>query len=154
MLDKDLAVLYEVSTSNLNLAVKRNKNRFPIYFIFQVSKKEFQSLILQNAISKIEGRGGTRKLPYAFTAQGVSMLSGVLKSEIAVQVHIRIIRVFAKIKEMLLTHKDILLKLEKIETKMNSQDEDIQLLFRYLKQLINPVQPSGRRIGFRRKNEE
>ena len=80
MLDKDLAELYGVTTGNLNLAVKRNKKRFPADFIFQLTKEEFETLILQNAISKSKGRGGTRKLPFAFTEQGVSMLSGVLNS--------------------------------------------------------------------------
>ena len=115
MLDSDLASLYGVTTGNLNLAVKRNKDRFPNDFMFQLTKEEFESLILQNAISKKQGRGGTRKLPFAFTEQGVSMLSGVLNSGTAVQVHIQIIRVFAKMKEILLTHKDILLKLEKLK---------------------------------------
>jgi ORF6N domain len=154
MLDKDLAELYNVSTGNLNLAVKRNKKRFPADFIFQLTKKEFESLILQNAISKTAGRGGTRKLPYVFTEQGVSMLSGVLNSVIAIHVHIQIIRVFAKMREMLFTHKDILLQLEKIEKKMTGHDEDIVLIFEYLKQLLNPPQVPRQRIGFRRKDEE
>ena len=113
MLDKDLADLYRVTTGNLNLAVRRNKKRFPADFIFQLTKNEFEDLMLRNAISKQLGRGGTRKLPFAFTEQGVSMLAGVLKSDIAVQVHIQIIRVFAKMREMLLLHKDILLQVEK-----------------------------------------
>ena len=84
----------------------------------------------------------------------LSMLSGVLNSEIAVRVHIQIIRVFAKMKEMLLTHKDILLQLEKIETKLTGYDDDIRLIFKYLKQLLNPPQQPRTKIGFRRKNEE
>ena len=154
MLDKDLAELYGVTTGNLNLAVKRNKKRFPSDFIFQLTKEEFEALILQNAISKKQSRGGTRKLPYAFTEQRVSMLSGVLNSEIAIQVHIQIIRVFAKMREMLLTHKDILLQLEKVEKKLTGHDEDIALIFGYLKKLLNPPQPPRQRIGFRRKDEE
>ena len=109
MLDRDLAELYAVTTGNLNLAVKRNKGRFPDDFMFRLNKNEFQSLILQSAISKKQGRGGIRKFPSAFTEQGVSMLSGVLNSEMAIRVHIQIIRVFAKMRELLLTHKDILL---------------------------------------------
>ena len=154
MLDKDLAELYGVTTGNLNLAVKRNKKRFPADFIFQLTKEEFETLILQNAISKSKGRGGTRKLPYAFTEQGVSMLSGVLNSNIAIQVHIQIIRVFAKMREMLFTHKDILLQLEKVEKKLTGHDEDIAVIFQYLKKLLNPQQPSRPRIGFKRNNEE
>ena len=154
MLDRDLAELYGVTTSNLNLAVRRNKDRFPEDFIFQLTKEEFQSLILQSAISKKQGRGGIRKLPNVFTEQGVSMLSGVLNSETAIRVHIQIIRVFAKMRELLLTHKDILLQLEKIEKKLTGHDGDLQLIFQYLKQLLNPTQPPRRKIGFRRKNEE
>ena len=154
MLDKDLAELYGVTTGNLNLAVKRNKKRFPADFIFQLTKEEFETLILQNAISKSKGSGGTRKLPFAFTEQGVSMLSGVLNSGIAIQVHIQIIRVFAKMREMLFTHKDILLQLEKIEKKLTGHDEDIAIIFQYLKKLLNPPQPPRQRIGFKRNNEE
>jgi hypothetical protein len=154
MLDKDLAELYGVTTGNLNLAVKRNKKRFPADFIFQLTKEEFENLILQNAISKSKGRGGTRKMPFAFTEQGVSMLSGVLNSGIAIQVHIQIIRVFAKMREILFTHKDILLQLEKIEKKLTGHDEDIAIIFQYLKKLLTPPQPPRTRIGFRRNDEE
>jgi len=153
MIDKDLAGLYGVTTGNLNLAVKRNKKRFPDDFIFQLTKEEDELLTLQSAISKKPGRGGTRKLPYAFTEQGVSMLSGILNSEIAIQVHIQIIRVFAKMRELLLAHKDILQQLEKIEKKLTGHDEDIALIFQYLKKLLNPPQPPRPKIGFRRNNE-
>jgi phage regulator Rha-like protein len=154
MLDRDLADLYGVTTSNLNLAVKRNKSRFPEDFMFQLTNDEFQSLILQFAISKKQGRGGVRKLPYVFTEQGVSMLSGVLNSETAIRVHIQIIRIFAKMRELLLTHKDILLQLEKIENKLTGHDADIILIFQYLKQLLNPPQTPRNKIGFKRKGEE
>ena len=101
------------------------------------------------------GRGKYPKyLPMAFTEQGVSMLSGVLNSETAIRVHVQIIRVFAKMRELLLTHKDILLQLEKIEKKLAGHDEDIQLIFQYLKKLLNPPHPPRRKIGFRRKDEE
>jgi hypothetical protein len=106
--------------------------------------------MFQNGISSW---GGTRKLPRAFTEQGVAMLSGVLNSKTAVRVHIQIIRVFAKMKQMLLTHKDILLQLEKIEKKLSGYDEDIQLIFQCLKRLLNPPQLSRQKIGFRRKDE-
>jgi CRISPR/Cas system-associated exonuclease Cas4 (RecB family) len=153
MIDRDLAVLYQVTTGNLNLSVKRNRKRFPDDFIFQLTQEEHNSMILQSAISKKQGRGGTRKLPFAFTEQGVSMLSGVLNSEVAIQVHIQIIRVFAKMRELLLTHKDVLLQLEKIEKKLTGYDEDIAVIFEYLKKLLNPPQPPRQRIGFRRKDE-
>src|SRR6478752_4389245 len=97
---------------------------------------------------------GLRKLPFVFTEQGVAMLSGVLNSAVAIKVHIQIIRVFAKMKELLLTHKDILLQLEKLENKFESHDEQIQLIFEYLKELLNPPQPARNPIGFRREKRE
>jgi len=134
MLDRDLAELYDVSTGNLNKAVKRNMLRFPSDFMFQLNQKEFKDLIFQNGTSSW---GGTRKLPNAFTEQGVAMLSSVLNSERAVLVNIHIIRVFTRIREMLSTHKDILLKLEQLERKVVQQDDDIRLIFDYLKELLN-----------------
>jgi len=153
MLDRDLAELYDVETKRLNEAVRRNIDRFPEDFMFELTQDEFDSLRSQIATSK-KGRGGVRYLPIAFTEQGVSMLSGVLNSETAIRVHIQIIRVFAKMRELLLTHKDILLQLEKIEKKLVGHDEDITLIFEYLKQLLNPPQPPRRKIGFKRKDEE
>jgi hypothetical protein len=150
MLDEDLGQLYQVETRRLNEQVKRNVDRFPEDFMFQLTMEEFENLKSQNATSSW---GGRRKLPNAFTEQGVSMLSGVLNSAVAIRVHIQIIRVFARMKEMLLTHKDILLQLEKIERKLTGHDEDIQLIFKYLKQLFNPAQQPRKRIGFRRNNE-
>jgi hypothetical protein len=151
MLDRDLAKLYGVTTGNLNKAVSRNIDRFPDDFMFTLTKEELNNLIFQNGISSW---GGTRKLPRAFTEQGVAMLSGVLNSETAVRMHIQIIRVFAKMKEMLLTHKDILLQLEKIEKKLSGHDEHIQLIFKYLKQLLNPPQQQRKRIGFKTSNQD
>jgi len=154
MLDRDLAELYGVQTKVLNQAVKRNIDRFPEDFMFQLTMKEWESLRSQ-IVTLENGRGKYPKYqPTAFTEQGVSMLSGVLNSETAIRVHIQIIRVFAKMRELLLTHKDILLQLEKIEKKLTGHDEDIQLIFQYLKQLLNPPQPPRRKIGFRRKGEE
>ena len=153
MLDSDLAALYGTETKAIKQAVKRNIDRFPGDFMFEITMEELKSLRSQIVTSKT-GRGGARYLPMAFTEQGVSMLSGVLNSETAIRVHIQIIRVFAKMRELLLTHKDILLQLEKIEKKLSKHDEDIQLIFQYLKQLLNPQQPPLRKIGFRRKNEE
>ena len=99
MLDKDLAELYGVTTGNLNKAVKRNLNRFPEDFMFRLTKEEYESLIFQIGISK--GRGGNRFLPYAFTEQGVAMLSSVLNSETAIQINIGIIRAFVEVRKML-----------------------------------------------------
>ena len=150
MLDSDLAELYNVPTKRLNEQVKRNLERFPDDFMFQLSTVEFENLKSQNATSSW---GGKRKLPYAFTEYGVLMLSGVLKSPTAIQVNIRIMRVYTKLREMILTHKDILLKLEQMETQVLQNSEDIQMIFSALKQLLNPEQPPRRRIGFNVKDE-
>ncbi len=151
MLDKDLAELYDVSTGNLNKAVKRNLVRFPVDFMVQLTNKEFKDLIFQNGTSSW---GGTRKMPYAFTEQGVAMLSSVLSSERAVLVNIHIIRVFTRMREMLLTNKDILLKLEKLERKTIQYDDDIKVIFQYLKELLSPKTEPRRRIGFIQKSVE
>lgn len=154
MLDKDLAALYQVETRQLNQAVKRNADRFPDDFLFQLSISEWEFLRSQIVILE-KGRGNYSKyIPYVFTEQGVSMLSGVLNSTIAIGVHIQIIRVFAKMRELLLTNKEILLQLEKMERKLNGHDADIKLIFNYLKKLLNPSNPPRQRIGFRRKNEK
>ena len=158
MLDKDLAEMYGVEVRALNQAVKRNIDRFPKDFIFTLSKTEFQNLKSQIVISSLPagkaGWGGRRKLPTAFTEQGVSMLSGVLNSAVAIQVHIQIIRVFTKMKEILLSNKDILLKLEKMEKDVKENKKDIAMIFEALKQLLNPAQPKRRPIGFNRKEDE
>ncbi len=151
MLDKDLAELYGVTTGNLNKAVQRNFSRFPGDFMFQLSKEEFDNLIFQSGTSSW---GGTRKLPYCFTEQGVAMLSGVLNSDRAIDVNIRIIRIFARMRELLLTHKDILLKLEQMEQKVTQHDDDVRLIFQYLRQLLNPPASQPKRIGYRRKDEQ
>jgi len=151
MLDRDLAELYGVETKVLNQAVKRNAARFPQDFMFQLTQGEFENLKSQFVTSSW---GGIRKLPYGFTEQGVSMLSGVLNSETAIRVHIQIIRVFAKMRKLLLTHKDILLQLEKMEKKLTGHDEDIALIFEYLKKLLNPPQTPRNKVGFRRKDEK
>ncbi|MEY4876979.1 MAG: hypothetical protein RL708_2128 [Bacteroidota bacterium] len=136
MLDRDLAELYGVPTSQLNQAVKRNIERFPKDFVFQLTKQEVENWISQFVISNSE-KMGLRKLPYAFTEHGILMLSSVLKSEKAVQVNIHIMRIFSKTRELLLTHKDILLKLEQMDKKVSGHDKQIKMLFDYLKQLID-----------------
>jgi hypothetical protein len=152
MMDKDLAKLYNVDTRNLNKAVKRNSKRFPDDFMFQLTEEEIEILMFQNGTSSW---GGTRKLPYVFTEQGVAMLSGILNSDIAIEVNIRIIRIFTKLREMLLTHKDILLKLEQLERQVVQNSDDIQRIFTALKELlIPPEQKERQRIGFRRKDED
>jgi len=159
MLDKDLAVLYHVETKRLKERVNRNRERFPDDFVLQLTKDEFENLRSQFATSSSSAGksdwGGIRYLPMAFTEQGVAMLSSVLNSPTAIQVNIQIIRVFTKMRALLLTHKDILLQLEKIEMKLGKHDEQIALVFEYLKKLLTPPPPPPPRqqIGFRRKDE-
>jgi hypothetical protein len=152
MLDIDLAELYQVETKRLNEQVKRNAGRFPDDFMFQLSDGEWESLRSQIATSK-KGRGGRRYAPLAFTEHGVLMLSSVLNSERAIQVNIQIMRVYTKLKGMLLTHKDILLKLEKLERKSDNHDENFKIVFDYLKELLNPPTEPMRKIGFTQKGK-
>ena len=147
MLDADLADLYEVPVRVLNQAVKRNIERFPVDFMFQLTKKEDESLRSQIVILK-KDRGVHRKyLPYVFTEQGVAMLSGVLNSRRAVQVNIEIIRAFVKLREMLATHKDLAKKLEEIEKKY---DKQFKIVFDAIRELMKPPEPKRRQIGFRK----
>lgn len=149
MLDRDLAELYGVETRVLKQSVKRNIERFPDDFMFELTKEEFKNLRSQIVTSRW---GGERYQPFAFTEQGVAMLSSVLNSTQAIEVNIRIIRIFTKMREVLLTHKDILLKLEQLERKSNKHDESIQLIFQALKQFLNPPQPSRKKIGYEQGN--
>ena len=153
MLDRDLAELYGVETKRLKEAVRRNIDRFPEDFLFEMSSGELEDWRTQFATSNSE-KMGLRRPPFCFTEQGVAMLSSVLNSETAIRVNIQIIRVFTKMRELLLTHKDILLQLEKMEKKLTGHDEDLQLIFQYLKQLLNPPQLPRNKVGFRRKDEK
>ena len=146
MVDKDLAQMYNVEVKRLNEAVKRNSARFPEDFMFQINDEEWLNLKSHFATSSW---GGTRKLPYAFTEQGVAMLSSVLGSETAIQVNIQIIRVFIKMKQLLLDNKDLFLKIERIERKLTDHDKDIQNIFTVLKKLLQPAEPVKRNpVGF------
>jgi len=152
MLDKDLAELYQVSTGRLNEQVKRNMDRFPPDFMFQLREDEFNDLISQIAISSW---GGRRTLPYAFTEHGVLMLSSVLSSETAIKANIQIMRIYTKMREFLMSNQEILVKLEQIERKVGDHDESIQAIFKYLKQLLIPAEQVNRqRIGFKRAGEK
>ena len=151
MLDDDLAGLYQVETRRLNEQVKRNIERFPEDFMFQLTATEWENLKSQNATSSW---GGRRKIPFAFTEHGVLMLSSVLNSDRAIQVNIQIMRIYAKFKSMLIDHKDILLKLEKLESKVNKHDENFSVVFRYLKELLNPPTEPMRKIGFKIKSRK
>jgi hypothetical protein len=159
MLDRDLAEMYGVDTGQLKRQVKRNIDRFPKDFMFIMSPKELQYWRSQFGISK-EDKKGLRYLPFCFTEQGVAMLSSVLNSKTAIDVNIQIIRIFTRIRETLLTHQDVLLKMEKIEKKMLQQDdktkkheEEIQVIFKALKQLIVQEQEPRKLIDFKREGE-
>jgi phage regulator Rha-like protein len=161
MIDRDLAELYGVETKRLKEAVRRNAPPFPSDFLFEMNKQEFENWRTHFASSNSQDKKGLRYAPFCFTEQGVTMLSCVLNSERAIAVNIRIIRVFTKMREMLLSHKDILIKLEQIEKKLlqhdvgiDKQGDDVQLIFQALKQLLNPPQEPRPRIGFRRKEEQ
>jgi hypothetical protein len=152
MLDEDLAELYQVPTKRLNEQVKRNIARFPKDFMFQLTEKEIQILKSQNATSSW---GGRRKLPSAFTEHGVLMLSSVLNSDRAISVNIRIMRIYTKMREMLMTNQEILLKLEQLERQTIQNSDDIQVVFAHLKRLLIPPEQANRqRIGFKRAGEK
>jgi len=153
MIDRDLAELYGVATKVLKQAVRRNIERFPEDFMFEMSDEEFRNWRSQIVTSNSDSMG-LRYAPFCFTEQGLTMLSCVLNSKKAVDTNIRIIRVFTKMREMLLTHKDILLKLEKFEKQLVHNSEDIHLIFQALKQLINPPQVPRRQIGYKRSSEQ
>ena len=143
MLDRDLAVLYDVETKYLKRQVKRNIERFPEDFMFQLTKDEFNNLRSQIGTSSW---GGTRYLSYAFTEQGVAMLSSVLNSDRAIQVNIQIMRTFTKLREMLMAHKDLKRKIEDMEKKYDYQ---FKIVFDAIKQLLEPpTEPKGK-MGFR-----
>src|ERR1022692_1842439 len=148
MLDSDLAELYQVTTGNLNLAVRRNSKRFPEDFMFQLTKEEADTLLLQIARAKT-GRGGRQTSPYAFTELGVAMLSSVLNSERAVQMNIIIMRAFVRMRELLTIHKDLAEKIEKLERTQKQRGSILVAVVQDIQKLKTPPpQPPRRRIGF------
>ena len=153
MRDFDLAELYEVQTKNLNLAVKRNIKRFPKDFMFRLTQEEWDGLRLQIETSK--GRGGTRYLPFAFTEQGLAMLSGILNSDKAIEVNIAIMRAFVFMRQYALTHKDLTEKLTALEQKYDTQFDDVYGAIEFLmrKDRQETEQRERKRIGFRTGNE-
>ncbi len=152
MIDTDLAELYGVPTKRLNEQVKRNMKRFPEDFMFQLTQEEKQGLIESYAhLNKLKY---SPNLPFAFTEHGAVMLASVLNSERAIEVNVQIVRIFTRMREMLLTHKDILLKLEKLERKAVQHDGDIKLIFKYLKELLDPPTEPMRKIGFKLPKED
>ncbi len=149
MLDADLAELYQVATKNFNKAVKRNLERFPQDFMFQLNEAEFKNLRFQIGTSSL-GHGGRRYLPYVFTEHGIAMLSAVLNSERAVLMSILIIRTFIKMRDYLLNHKDLASRIEKLEAKQTHQGSLIALVVDEISKLKTaPPEPLKKRIGFR-----
>jgi len=146
MIDSDLAELYGVTTGTLNQALKRNIDRFPEDFAFQLSE-EFAALISQFVISKT-GRGGRRKLPWVFTEQGVAMLSSVLRSKRAVQVNVQIMRAFVRMRQLLSSHKELMEKVQAMEKKY---DKQFKTVFQAIYQLMNEEEKPQRKIGFKSK---
>jgi len=153
MLDADLANLYGVSVGRLNEAVRRNIDRFPDDFIFQLTREEFEDLRSQTVTSNLKsqiaisssGWGGRRHPPYGFTEQGVAMLSSVLRSKRAVQVNVEIMRAFVRLRQTMSTHKDLARKLEAVEKKYDAQ---FKVVFDAIRQLMAPPEPKKRKIGF------
>lgn len=149
MLDSDLAELYGVETRVLNQQVKRNQDRFPEDFMFQLTKEEWEALKSQNATTSW---GGRRNPPYAFTEHGVLMLSSVLNSPKAIEVNIQIMRIFTKLREMLTDNLNLRLEIEEIKKKLANQSKNIELVFSYLDELIEKKENPEQRpkIGYKK----
>lgn len=146
MLDSDLGDLYSVETKRLNEQVNRNTDRSPDDFMFKLTETEFENLKSQNATSSW---GGRRKLPYAFTEHGVLMLSSVLSRKRAIAANIQIMRIFIRIRKILYNNKEILLKLEQLERQVSKHDQDVQIIFAYIKKLLNYDKSQRMLIGFK-----
>jgi len=153
MLDKDLAELYHVTTGNLNKAVNRNLKRFPDDFMFQLNTSEFKNLMFQNGISSWVG---TRKLTYAFTENGMAMLSGVLNSDWAIEVNIRIMRIFTHLRQALIDNIELRLAFDDIKKKTENNTKNIELVFQYLDELLEKNEnPKPRKeIGYKLPNKK
>lgn len=143
MLDSDLAQIYGVQTKNLNKAVKRNPNRFPPDFMFQLNEKEADFLRFQSGTSKV-GRGGRRYLPYVFTEHGALMLANVLNSDIAVEASIQVVRSFIQLREFVISHTELSKKLSELEKKYDSQFKDV---FKAIEQLMVIPETPHKKIG-------
>ena len=150
MLDVHLADLYQVSTGTLNQAVKRNKKRFPKDFMFQLTLKEMDEILISQIVISSSGHGGRRHLPFVFTEQGVAMLSSILRSDRAIQVNIAIMRAFVRLREWLANNKHFAHKLAAIERKLAEQDKKISSVFEAIQALMTPVVTEKKgAIGFR-----
>jgi hypothetical protein len=157
MLDSDLAELYQVSTGNLNLSVRRNLERFPSDFMFQLTKEEHKNLILQFAISNLRSQivtssyGGRRHIPYVFTEHGVAMLSSILKSKRAIAMNIFIIRAFIQLRKMLASHQELSKRLQKVERRVILHSQVLTGVVEDIKRIKNP--PKTNAIGFQWKSK-
>lgn len=164
MLDRDLAALYEIVTKSLNLSVKRNIKRFPTDFMFQLTKEEFESLRLQIETSEnnplrlqietSKGRGGTRYLPYAFTEQGVAMLSGIINSDKAINMNIAIMRAFVDVRRLLLKQTDLKEQLKEIKQRLGEHDAQLNNIYDAMENLLDEKAAQRKwedrvRIGFK-----
>ena len=133
MIDSDLATLYQVTTKRLNEQVRRNKNRFPSEFVFRLTAEEYENLRSQNATSSEDNaHGGRRYMPYAFTEQGISMLSAVLKSDVAVEVSIKIMNSFVEMRRFFLSNKEMFARLDRVELKQLETDKKLEEVFNYI----------------------
>ena len=150
MLDADLAELYQVLTKNLNLAVRRNIDRFPPDFMFQLTQEETEALRLQFATSNA-GRGGRRYLPYAFTEHGALMLANVLNGERAALTSVQVVRAFVRLRQMLASNAELSRKLAALEKKYDAQ---FKIVFDAIRQLMTPPEPKRREIGFHVKYDD
>ena len=149
MVDKDLAELYQVETRSLNQAIKRNIDRFPSDFMFQLTKDEYENLISQNVISRW---GGIRKMPFAFTQDGIAMLSSVLKSKIAIHINIQIMRTFTRLKNQSVPYFDIIKRLESLETDNKDTKQLLNKVVEVvttMQEIQNEANTNTRQIGFR-----
>jgi len=146
LLDSDLAALYGVTTGNLNKAVSRNRDRFPSDFMFQLSAEEAEDLIFQ--IGRSKRRGGRRHRPYAFTEQGIAMLSSVLNSDRAIRVNIAIMRAFVKLRQMLETNRELARKFSELERRVGKHDQEIAAILEAIRQLMTPPEKPRSEIGF------
>lgn len=146
MIDRDLARLYGVETKYLNRQVRRNIERFPEEFMFNLTREEKDELV--TICHRFKTMKHSSTLPYAFTEHGVAMLASVLKSEKAVKISIVIIKAFVRLRRFLATHKELAHKLSELERKIAKHDEDIQAIFYAIKQLMTPPEKPKRKIGF------
>ena len=151
MIDRDLAELYDVETKYLNRQVKRNVERFPIEFMFQLTVVEKNKLVTN--CHRFKTMKHSSSMPHAFTEHGVAMLASVLKSDHAVKISINIIKAFVKLRELISTHKALSRKLNQLERKFEKHDEKIHVIFEAIRQLMSPPQKNSSKIGFHREKE-